>query len=218
MGKKITFGILALSIIGICCSSNRESDSAGSQDKGLPKPYYDTIFFEKESAQMFECIDSIRGSAITEYYILLESKGAGKGVWIDSILHLDCTKHRLAMIARSPDRSSYQWIYFNGDSVSNEIIAKNAPSVRSYKMDDFTVIVASDDIHNSGNVIRAHLFFKINRTGGIEERLKFFQNLDPTSKTPKDFYLTINEVSRDTLLIVKGIIASKHKEKYYLTK
>jgi hypothetical protein len=202
MGKKITICALFVSLFS--CSIKQQTNEYNTDSS------YDTVYFEKPYFFADTC-KLLRGKG----HLLFE--GTGKSLWVDSVLYSSCSGNRIILLARTPDKSSYQLIHFDGDSLKMDIVSRNPPVMTMYELRTFLVVSVSDNIYNSGQLTSVTSLYKISQSAELLGELRFYQDIDAETGNPESIELQVEKVSPDSLQISEINLKSSQRNVRYLT-
>jgi len=203
MEKKIIVLIPILFLLLNCSTSENSKNIDETQIVG--KGNYDTIFFANENIKTLV----LEGAKTITNGIILETKGKGKSVWLDSLDYSIKLNGKFFLIASTPESKTLM-LYFNGDSIIMEDVAINKPFIEDFKLNKSTVISIIDSSYNSGYLIKSVLFYQIDYNGILKNKKEYFPQKKDSEKQ-YDFTL-MPEIVKDTLFIHKNKVVDY---KYY---
>lgn len=197
MEKKIVITLIALALIGMSCNSKPVNDNKTV----LEVAKHDTIYFGSEkSFEKYRDSFVINGAIKVDNGLAIETKGKGVNVWIDSLLYFFKHETKIVAIASTLDYG-YCLLYYNGDSLSSEVIAVNQPTVEEFKTNKFNLIYIADSSFNSGYLIKSFLFFRIGKDGILNDKKEYF----PQKKEKEKYDFVIRtECYKDSVIIFKN--------------
>ena len=145
MKIKINILLLILTIAFSCCSQDNNKNLLGEKEQ------FDTIYFASErSIQQYQYAFLVEGAIKSHKFLTFKTIGEGSVVWIDSVLFKKKSQDAFFTIVRQPTQGYYV-LYYNGDSLSEEIIAKRCPSIYSNTVEGSNLeVIIRDSIYNSG--------------------------------------------------------------------
>lgn len=177
------------------------SKSVNNNKTILEVATYDTIYFGSEKS-LIKYRDSflIYGAIKVDNGIAIETKSKGFSVWVDSLLYFFKHETKIVAIASTLDYG-YCLLYYNGDSLSNEVIAVNQPTVQECKTNKFYVISIADSSFNSGYLIKSLLFYRIRKDGVLNDKKEYF----PQKKDYEKYDFVIRtECYNDSVIIFRN--------------
>ncbi len=128
----------------------------GCRNKNNNKPEVetvncDTIYFSSENnIHQYQSVFLVEGTIGEQNYIALKSIGKSSVIWIDSLLYEKKGRKSFFSIIREPTRGYYV-IYYNGDSLLEQVVSKKCPQIDIYIEDrGFTKITIRDSLYVLG--------------------------------------------------------------------
>ena len=203
MEKKITIILFIVVLAIFSCMKKSVYDSKITNTKE-----HDTIYFGSDKSFM-QYRDSflLENTSTADHYVVFQSVGKGKSIWIDSLLYINKQQSKIAVIVHSLDYG-YCLIYYNGDSLTHDIISINTPIVRECVANSFKIINITDSLFNSGILTKSQLFYRIENNGVISDKKSYF-----AQKIENKFDFTINMVcnSHSVIILKNGYLEHEYK-------
>ncbi|MGM0613625.1 MAG: hypothetical protein ACQESM_08965 [Bacteroidota bacterium] len=172
MEKKIV--IILLFIVSAISCKNTDSNN---RDSAPPVRSFDTISFASENClQENSTIFLVKGATKEQNYILLRSTAEGNNIWIDTLLFKKKSQERFFSIIRQPTQG-YFVLYYNGDSLYNQMVAKNYPRIdTNIVKGEYIEIIIRDSLYNSGYLNYMTFQYKLsNNYMLLDKKSSFFK-------------------------------------------
>ncbi|MCF8332449.1 MAG: hypothetical protein K9H84_08365 [Bacteroidales bacterium] len=172
MEKKI--GIILLFIAFAISCKNTDSNN---KDSAHSVSNFDTISFASENClQENSTIFLVKGATKEENYILLKSTAEGSNVWIDSLLFKKKGQERFFSIIRQPTQG-YFVLYYNSDSLYDQIVAKNYPRIDTNIVNgEYIEVIIRDSTYNSGYLNYMLFKYKLSKSCILlDDKSSFFK-------------------------------------------
>ena len=197
MDKKIIIALAA--VLSIVYSCNSVSINSNKVVPLIAK--YDTVNFGSEkSVKNYREFFFISGATKLDNGVAIKTNGKGVNVWIDSVLYFSKHENKFVAVASTLDYG-FSLLYYNGDSLSIEVIAINRPKVEECKANNFNVISITDSSYNSGYLTKSFLFYRIARDGTLGEKKDYF----PQKKATHDYNFNISiKCTKDSVILYNG--------------
>ena len=195
MGTKIVIVVLCLSILPIC-KNTLECKNIARTGK------YDTLWFActDDLVAKYSNLFHVKGAKVFHRGVELKTNDQREMVTLDTVYYFRRFDDKFIAVAGMKYMIALM-LYYNGDSLFQDVVAKYSLKVKEYKSKNFIVICVSERKWVFGTFMKSMIFYKIDNNGILGPKKSYF--LDRIKKGRYNNEITAT-VKGDSVIIYKN--------------